>query len=105
MRIFKDLKLVEQLGTGIIRILKSYDKDIESVPKSPRDIKTTESDLNETQKNIIELIKENNRITQVELSRKLSINKTTVVRNINFLKEHNIIKRVGSTKVGQWEIL
>lgn len=122
MRIFKDLKLVEQLGTGIIRILKSYDKDvyefsdnfirinfkfkdIESLPKSPRDIKTTESDLNKTQKNIIELIKENNRITQVELSRKLSINKTTVVRNINFLKEHNIIKRVGSTKVGQWEIL
>lgn len=28
MRIFKDLDLVEQLGTGIIRILKSYSKDV-----------------------------------------------------------------------------
>lgn len=28
MRVFKDLDLVEQLGTGIKRILKYYDKDI-----------------------------------------------------------------------------
>ena len=28
MRVFKDLDLVEQLGTGIIRILQSYDKSV-----------------------------------------------------------------------------
>ena len=28
MRIFKDVKLVEQLGSGILRILKSYDRSI-----------------------------------------------------------------------------
>ena len=27
MRVFKDLDLVEQLGSGIPRILESYDKD------------------------------------------------------------------------------
>lgn len=28
MRVFKDVGLVEQLGSGMSRILKAYDKDI-----------------------------------------------------------------------------
>ena len=122
MRIFKDLDLVEQLGTGIIRILKTYDKDVyefsdnfirvnfkfnssESLPVTPRDISTNTNVLSETQKNILNLIKENNKITQLEISEKLSINKITVMRNIKLLKEKNILKRHGADKKGQWEIL
>jgi len=28
MRIFKDLDLVEQLGSGVLRILQAYNKDV-----------------------------------------------------------------------------
>lgn len=122
MRVFKDIEMVEQLGTGIIRILKTYDKDVyefsdnfirvnfkyrtaESLPKSPRDINTEKEDLTETQKNIINLIKENYKITQLEISEKLGVNKTTITRNIGILKEKNKIQRIGSTKKGQWEII
>ena len=122
MRIFKDLELVEQLGTGIIRILKVYDKDVYEfsdnfirvnfkfkdnsyLPKSPRDIDYKEEVLTETQKNIIKLIKKDSKVTQREISKKLGINKTTVTRNINILKEKGIIGRIGTIQNGQWEIL
>lgn len=122
MRIFKDLELVEQLGTGIIRILKTYDKDVyefsdnfirvnfkfrnkDLLSSTPRDLDFNKNLLNETQKNIINLIRNNNKITQLDISEKLGINKTTVTRNLTSLKKKNIIKRIGSNKNGQWEIL
>lgn len=121
MRVFKDLELVEQLGTGIIRILKSYDKNVYEfsdnfirVNFAFRDINTLSSTLNtdytnnnlsETQKNIMGLIKEDDRITQTEITNKLGINKTTVTRNLKTLKEKNIITRIGSNKTGRWEII
>lgn len=43
--------------------------------------------LSETQEKIIELIKENNKITQMEMSDKLGINTSTVNRNMLDLKE------------------
>ena len=120
MRVFRDLDLVEQLGTGIIRILKVYDKDVyefsdnfirvnfkfknaEELSNNGKNTKIEK--INETQKNIIDLIKKNPNITQNEISNFLNINKSTVMRNINKLKEKNIIARIGSTKNGQWKIL
>ena len=123
MRIFKDLELVEQLGTGIIRILKSYSKDVyefsdnfirvnfkfksaDSLNNLPNAVNNNKSYLlSETQESIIKLISENSRITQQEISDKLGINITTVARNIKELKDNNIINRVGSNKNGQWELL
>ena len=122
MRVFKDLGLVEQLGTGVIRILKSYSDDVyefsdnfirvnfkyrnnHSLPETPRDIKTEYKELNEIQNSILNLIKKNDKITQIEISKELGINKTTVTRNLNLLKEKNIIERIGATKNGIWKIL
>lgn len=123
MRIFKDLELVEQLGTGIIRILKSYDKNVyefsdnfirvnfyfkspNTLSNIPRAVNTnTDYILSETQKNIINLIKENNKITQNEMKIKLGVNISTIARNLNTLKEKNLIKRIGSNKNGQWKML
>ena len=121
MRVFKDLDLVEQLGTGIIRILKSYSKDVyeftdnfirvnfkfkspESLSNIPRAVNENNYLLSETQERIVNLIKENNRITQSEISKLLGINRTTVARNLKDLKNQNVIKRTGSNKNGQWEI-
>ena len=122
MRVFKDLDLVEQLGTGIIRILKSYSKDVyefsdnfirvnfkfkssESLSNMSKAVSGNDYLLTETQENIMKLIEKNNRITQSEIGNILGINITTVARNLKELKNHNIIKRNGSNKNGQWEIL
>ena len=122
MRIFKDLDLVEQLGTGIIRILKSYDKDVyefsdnfirvnfkfrdrTGLSMSPRDIDYKENKLTETQKNIIKLIKKDNKITLNKISDELGVNRSTIVRNLKILKDNGVLKRVGSDRDGYWSLL
>ena len=119
MRVFKDVKLVEQLGSGIQRILKSYDKSIfrfstnflkvsfpidnvgdnvgENVGEKPLK-------LNNTQKRIIELIQINGDITQIEIGEKLNITTRTVERNMKKLQDRNIITRVGSDTQGYWKV-
>ncbi len=122
MRIFKDLGLVEQLGTGVIRILKSYSKDVYEfsdnfirvnfkfkdnsyLPKTPKDIEDIENTkifISNTEEKILKLLKKNNRLTEQELSNKLKVNITTVARNISTLKDKKLIKRIGSNKAGEW---
>lgn len=54
---------------------------------------------------IIILIKNNPNITIEEISNNLSISSRTVERTINLLKKANKLKRVGSKKNGNWEII
>lgn len=70
-----------------------------------KSIKTNSVKLSKAQENILKLLIENNRLTQNELKDILGINITTVARNISDLKNENIIKRVGSNKNGQWEVI
>ncbi len=128
MRVFKDVKLVEQLGSGIQRILKVYDKCIfgfsanflkvsfpaENVGKDVgknvgkdvgKDVGEKLQKLNDTQKRIISLIQSNKDITQAEISEQLNVTTRTVERNMKKLQENNIINRVGSYTQGYWEIV
>ena len=61
--------------------------------------------LNKTEKTILEMVINNPNITQSEIAEKLNITKVTVNRNINKLKEKNIIKRIGANKNGYWKII
>lgn len=118
MRVFKDLGLVEQLGTGIRRILKSYSSDIYVF--YPNFIRVTfkykdnslnffndilNKDINEMQKNILEIIGVDPKITQDNIASKLNVNKRTIIRHMNTLENMQIIKRVGDNRTGHWEIL
>ncbi len=125
MKVFKDLELVEEFGTGIKRILKSYDKscfefsrnfitvtfpfnkndlwdDKKEEDNKPNIDKVDIPELSETQKAIIELMLKDSRITQTIISKKLNINIRTVQRNIKKLMNFNILNRVGATKGGEW---
>ncbi|MDD3008450.1 MAG: Fic family protein [Arcobacter sp.] len=53
---------------------------------------------------VLELMKENSRITIYELMEKLSMSESGVKKVIKKLKDENIIIRVGSLKSGYWEI-
>jgi len=115
MRVFKDVKLVEQLGSGVQRILKKYDRSIfifspnflkvnfplENVGENVG-VKTIK--LNNTQKIIISLINQDKYITQVEISEKLNKNIRTIERNMKKLQEKNLIVRVGSDTAGYWNV-
>lgn len=114
MKVFNDLDLVEQMGTGIIRILQSYDK--KSFEFFPNFIRVTfpfnkdkfreeseeMAELTETQKSIINLMLDSPTITQEALSKLLGVNIRTIQRNIKTLMEKGLIERVGDTKKGKW---
>jgi predicted HTH transcriptional regulator len=121
MRIFRDLNYVEQLGTGIQRVLKTYDKNIfeffanhirVTIPfksncfneeKSDYIFETKDS-LNNLQNSILKLIMDKPNITQEELARLLDVNKRTIIRNFKVLLENNYIERIGANKNGYWKI-
>lgn len=122
MRIFRDLNFVEQLGTGIQRVLKVYPKDIFEFFSNhirvsiyfkdnefEKQIEKKQSfksyNLNEIQKSILELIMDKPNITQEELGKLLGVTLKTISRNFKILIENNYVKRVGANKNGYWQII
>lgn len=120
MRVFKDLDLVEQLGTGIIRILKAYDKSVyQFYPNFIRvnfNFDYPEREINKLsmfndknmpniQIKIINLMKQDRNITQDDLAKNIGVSRSTIARQIKLLIEENKIKRSGSKKNGYWEII
>ncbi|MGN0973523.1 MAG: RNA-binding domain-containing protein, partial [Bacilli bacterium] len=106
MKVFNDLDLVEQMGTGIIRILQSYNKD--SFEFFPNFIRVTfqfnenkfkanmkgikNNSLTEIQNNIIGLMLDSPTITQETLARLLDVNIRTIQRNIKILMDIGLVE-------------
>lgn len=124
--VFREIGLADELGSGMIKLLKYTKAYSNGIPKLiegdifkteiplVRIEETTNSTiltttlttvLTETQQQIIRLIKENNKITREEIANKIGITKSGVQYNLNILKKNNYIRRVGKTYKGHWEIL
>ncbi|WP_312082938.1 RNA-binding domain-containing protein [Epilithonimonas hominis] len=129
MRIFKDLDLVEQLGSGIPRILEFYKKESFQFSENflrivlPRKVYEkggqdgsqdggqdgsqdghSKIELTPAQDQVFRLIVENPKISRRELAENLKINESAIQKHINKLKEKKVIERVGKTN-GYWEII
>ena len=61
--------------------------------------------LTERQNEILAIIKNNPRITRIELSQKLKINPSAIQKHLVSLKKVKLLKRIGSAKSGYWETL
>ena len=123
MRVYKDLELVEQLGSGVPRILQSYGKECfrfmdsftrmvfpSSVPvhkeKAQEDFKVGLVDgLVESQQKIVKLIIENPKISKREMAKEIGISSTAIDNNIKSLKEKGLVEGRGSDRTGYWEII
>lgn len=118
MKVFNDLDLVEQLGTGIIRILKVYDKSVyeftdnfirvnfkfNEYKQLEQFINENDNSMSEISKRILALIEKMPSITQNEMSKQLGISIRTLSRHLNELKNNRTIERIGSNKKGYWKI-
>lgn len=122
IRVFKDVDLIENIGSGVLRILDAYDKSCFKFMEhflrvsfkykenpfeydQENNQESYQKQLNEIQDKIIALIKQNPSITQKEMAKMLEISREKVKYHIAVLKENNIIIREGSTKKGIWKIL
>lgn len=127
MRVFRDLELVEHLGTGIRRILKIYDKSIYnfyphfirvSIKYNQNEFEYNNKALNhkdgidypnleltKVQEGIIGLIEDKPNITQDEMSNLLGVTSRTIRNHIKFLVDNEYIKRIGADKNGKWIVM
>ena len=123
MRVFKDLKLAEQIGSGMRRILSVYDKSAFEVSenflrvtfyydaKATLDVTknviknvTKTTALNSTQQKIINAIEQDKNITTSELASVIGITKRQVLRNIKKLTDVSLLSRVGNHRAGFWSV-
>lgn len=117
MRIFKDLDMVEQLGSGVPRILRSYGKEsfvfmnnftrmiFEKLIGGQIGGRIGGSiQLTDRQKDVLNLIRQNNKISRKALSEALDIAESAVQKHLESLKEKGAIKREGGSR-GWWEVL
>lgn len=83
-------------------LLKNREMHIQYLDTVNDTVKLQNDTVNDT---VFKLIKENNKITATEISKRLKISLSTAKRKIKKLKEKRIIERVGSDKTGYWKII
>lgn len=130
IRVFKDVDLIENIGSGVLRILDAYDKncfkfmdhflrvsfkykenpfeyDFKNKVSANDTINGTLNGtikLTKNEQQILNLIINNNQITREEIVDKTSLSDRTISRAIKHLQEVKIIEREGSKKTGYWKV-
>lgn len=110
MRIFKDLDLVEQLGSGVPRILKYYKKNCflfseNFIRMTFPSQETVVETVVETEQKIIEILSKNNKASAKIMGEKLEVSQRTIQRHLKSMVSKGILKREGTAKGGNWIIL
>ena len=133
MRVFRDVELVESLGSGMTRILSAYDRSIfELTPSFVVATFPFESEMDEpisdevkggmkggqkggqktdtktsmkTGEKIIEMMRKTPDISVKTISSTLGLTRTPITKQIQKLKAQGRICRVGADKGGHWEVL
>jgi len=168
MRIFRDMDLVESLGSGMTRILRAYDPAIfnfipsfmevvfvfetngndeinnvpvktedvginvgiktnggingginaknvtinpENVPVNPENVTISPENVPikvinyKLQDKIFILVRANPKVTVQKLAHTLGVTERTIKRILKTFQDKGIVKRIGSRKIGHWEII
>lgn len=119
MRVFHDIDLVEQLGSGMQRILQYYDNKafsfsdnfmrvsfyFDKEQKLGDKLGDKKEELTYTRQRILELMEIDARISITQIAEKLGYSSTAIEKNIDYLKQNGYLIRHGSTKTGYWQVL
>ena len=108
-QVFYDVGLIERWGSGTKKMIDTCLRFGLPSPKLEeyqgfRVIFRKDKTVEKTVEKIIVLIKENNNITQAELSKKTGLSRRGVEWNLNKLKQKGLLKRIGPDKGGHWEV-
>ncbi|MCL2078465.1 MAG: putative DNA binding domain-containing protein [Oscillospiraceae bacterium] len=116
MRVFRDMELVEQIGSGMSRILKVYDRSIFEVtpsftvvtfPFEKAFIMLNEKiigKINDKIKTTLDVIRDNPTATIVKLSELTGKSQSTISRELKEYQVAGFIRREGARKNGRWVV-
>ncbi len=92
----KSIEPLGQADKGALKVQKKVgDAPINAPINAP---------LTDLQMQLLDFIRSNPAISYDELTKLIQKDRTTTMRNLRKLKEAGILKRVGSRKMGHWEI-
>ncbi|MDR1163450.1 MAG: putative DNA binding domain-containing protein [Candidatus Accumulibacter sp.] len=114
MRVFRDMEFVEQIGSGMSRILKAYDRSIFELTPSftvvtfpfekafimPNGKKTGK--INAKSKSTLDVIKKHPEATITRLSELTGKSQRTISRELKEYRSAGLIHREGARKNGKW---
>lgn len=115
--IFLQLHISERSGRGVPKIIDIYGREAFDFRKNSiavnipfnkiKKIKYSDEShkfLSPKRRQILEEIRSNPKVTQVQLSVIVGMGLTAVEKNIRFLKENGYIERIGANKTGYWKV-
>ncbi len=112
-KVFYFAGLIESWGRGTINIIN--DCKALNIPEPEYNYqagffsiifyKKVNVPVNDRQKGILELLKNNPLLTINQISNHFKVTRLTIIRNLKKLRELNLIKRIGSDKTGHWEVI
>ena len=115
-KMFKEVGSIEKYGSGIARIKRECQQhgiiapifeefqhgfQVTLYKKTTQEINPKTS----TRERICHLIKDNKKITRIELAKNIGVSEDAIKQQLAKLKSEGIIQRVGSTKAGYWEVI
>lgn len=116
MRIYRDLELVEQLGSGVPRILEAYGRECfhfsENFMRMTFPAERTSEFENVTENvtenrevRIVEMMRETPAITTAQIAETLGVTRRTIIRDIEKLRNDHRVEYIGPAKGGYWKII
>ena len=121
-RLFRLVGWAEIAGTGMLRMMENWQKagfgkpvirnneprywfTIEFFTGEKSTQETTEKTVIKTVVKILQLVRENPKITIKQLAEETGLSRRGIEWNLDKLKKENKIKRIGPAKGGRWEIV
>ena len=116
MRVFRDMKLVEQIGSGMSRILKAYDRSIFELSPSftvvtlpfeeafiPQNGMINGKIIGKIN-SVLDILKYNPKATIPDLMEATGKGQRTISRELREYQEAGLLRREGSRKTGHWVV-
>lgn len=109
VELFRGMVSVEQSGENIGKASENIGESSENIGETSENSgepteKHRKCELNDTQKKIIKLLSEDNRLSASKLAKKIGVASRNIEVNIKKMREQGVIVRCGSPKTGYWEI-
>jgi len=112
MRVFRDMELVEQIGSGMSRILKAYDRSVFELTPSFTVVTfpfeeafiSPHGKINGEMKTLLEVLKTNAEATIPDLAELTGKSQRTISRELKEYQDAGLLRREGSRKTGKWVV-
>ena len=110
MRVFRDMELVEQIGSGMSRILKAYDRSVFELSPSftivtfpfEKAFILPSGKINGEKNSILDVLKANPNATIPALAELTGKSQRTISRELREYQDAGLLRREGARKTGRW---